>query len=97
MSCLEAAIICEEGISFTHLVDGWDDGPRLCQSLQVGHAPVADTNSLDFTRVVEVFHLLPSLALVPTAVYRARAVRIYGKQLMRLVRNKAARGRIIRI
>lgn len=74
-------------ISFNHLIDGWDDRPCLCKGFEVRHTPVANTNCLYRARVVQSFHLLPSVFLVPSVIYRTRAVRIHRQQLIRVVWN----------
>lgn len=68
-----------------HLVDCRHNFPRLAQFLQVGNRPISNANGFDFSRLVDLFHLAPGLALIPLPVDRSCTIRIDRKKLTRLV------------
>jgi hypothetical protein len=68
-----------------NLVDSRNDGPSLFKLLKIRDRPVGYTNSLDLACLVELFHLVPCLILIPRAVDSAGAIRVDREQRVRIV------------
>lgn len=72
---LDQVVLGKEGVQL-HLVGGGDDLGDSEQLLQVGDAPIRDTDGLGFAGGRDLLHQLPSLFGSPFAVDSSRAVLI---------------------